>query len=388
MKKYTIVCAVFATAMLFASCGTSKESAYRKAYEKAKAQEMAQQQGQQAYGQQQQYVQQDPAQYQQQQYQQPMQQQAQQYQQPMQQQAPQVQQYQQPMQQQAPTVTQLTPPTTQQNITTTTTTTASVNNNVATASNNVSKGNLKAFSVVVGAFGVRANAEGLQNTLRNAGYNGAQVIYDGKMYFAQPQDMDFGDNEGDDYYDIVNHHLEGDQDIEFETGVLMIIVTRRLQDRQVLKQQDRILDCIYIERELDTLCMVICIPVTQTYRSEFAIRNGLCQTTGTGFILRTVKMDHVTAVNTGRTVIHRSHFLEVVKRQGIVRRRVVDITNGVIEVEVVHTELIGIVDQFGRDRLETEEVLITFRTYDKVGLSDGKTGEVGLVTGHDLRARP
>lgn len=42
------------------------------------------------------------------------------------------------------------------------------------------------------------------------------IIYDGKMYFAQPQDMDFGDNEGDDYYDIVNHHLEGDQDIEFE----------------------------------------------------------------------------------------------------------------------------------------------------------------------------
>ena len=47
------------------------------------------------------------------------------------------------------------------------------------ASNN---NGLKAFSVVVGAFGVRTNADGLQNTLRNAGYSGAQVIYDGKMY--------------------------------------------------------------------------------------------------------------------------------------------------------------------------------------------------------------
>lgn len=45
-----------------------------------------------------------------------------------------------------------------------------------------SNNGLKAFSVVVGAFGVRANAEGLQNTLKNAGYSGAQIIYDGKMY--------------------------------------------------------------------------------------------------------------------------------------------------------------------------------------------------------------
>ena len=60
------------------------------------------------------------------------------------------------------------------------TTTAPVQQ-VATTSGNSSNG-LKAFSVVVGAFGVRANAEGLQNTLRNAGYSGAQVIYDGKMY--------------------------------------------------------------------------------------------------------------------------------------------------------------------------------------------------------------
>jgi cell division protein FtsN len=179
MKKYTFVCAVFAATLLFTSCGTSKESAYRKAYEKAKAQEMAQQQGQQAYGQQQQqYVQQDPSQYQQQvqQYQQPMQQQVPQYQQPSQQQT---------VQQQAPTVTQLAPPTTTQETATASVVTNNVNTNTVSSTssaNTVGNGNLKAFSVVVGAFGVRANAEGLQNTLRNAGYGGAQVIYDGKMY--------------------------------------------------------------------------------------------------------------------------------------------------------------------------------------------------------------
>lgn len=29
---------------------------------------------------------------------------------------------------------------------------------------------------------MRANAEGMQNTLKNAGYTNAQVIYDGKIY--------------------------------------------------------------------------------------------------------------------------------------------------------------------------------------------------------------
>ncbi|MBR2101291.1 MAG: SPOR domain-containing protein [Prevotella sp.] len=41
MKKYILVCASLAVALAFTSCG-SKESAYRKAYEKAKAQEAAQ----------------------------------------------------------------------------------------------------------------------------------------------------------------------------------------------------------------------------------------------------------------------------------------------------------------------------------------------------------
>jgi cell division septation protein DedD len=42
--------------------------------------------------------------------------------------------------------------------------------------NVVSGSGLKAYSVVVGSFGVRANADGLQNTLRNAGYD-AQIAF-------------------------------------------------------------------------------------------------------------------------------------------------------------------------------------------------------------------
>ena len=40
----------------------------------------------------------------------------------------------------------------------------------------VSGSGLSAFSVVVGSFGLKANAEGLQRTLKAAGY-GAQVAY-------------------------------------------------------------------------------------------------------------------------------------------------------------------------------------------------------------------
>ena len=41
MKKYMVVCAGLAVALALTSCGSGKESAYRKAYEKAKAQEAA-----------------------------------------------------------------------------------------------------------------------------------------------------------------------------------------------------------------------------------------------------------------------------------------------------------------------------------------------------------
>ena len=39
MKKYTMACAALCMGLVLASCGSSKESAYRKAYEKAKAQD-------------------------------------------------------------------------------------------------------------------------------------------------------------------------------------------------------------------------------------------------------------------------------------------------------------------------------------------------------------
>ena len=47
----------------------------------------------------------------------------------------------------------------------------------------VSGGGLRSYSVVVGSFGVKANAEGLQQRLKNAGYN-AQIAYnaDRNMY--------------------------------------------------------------------------------------------------------------------------------------------------------------------------------------------------------------
>ena len=123
--------------MAFTSCGSSKESAYRKAYEKAKAQEMAQQQ------------------------------------------QPATQQVQEPAQQNTPVVTPLVESPAQATVT-------DNNDNVPVRSENltvVSGAGLKAYSVVVGSFGVRANAEGLQSTLTKSGYN-AQVAYNSerKMY--------------------------------------------------------------------------------------------------------------------------------------------------------------------------------------------------------------
>lgn len=122
MKRTFYVCAALMMAIAFVSCGSSKESAYRKAYEKAKAQEQSQTQPRQP-------------------------------------------------QQTTPVVTPLEQTTPQQP--------AQSYDNVSVRSENVSvisgKG-LKAFSVVVGSFGVRSNAEGLQNTLARAGYD-AQIAY-------------------------------------------------------------------------------------------------------------------------------------------------------------------------------------------------------------------
>ncbi len=123
MKKTLFVCATLMAAVAFVSCSSSKESAYRKAYEKAKAQEQSQPQYPTA-------------------------------------------------QQQAPVVTPLEQPAQQPAY-------QAPAENVSVRSENVSvisgKG-LKAYSVVVGSFGVRSNAEGLQSTLNRAGYD-AQVAY-------------------------------------------------------------------------------------------------------------------------------------------------------------------------------------------------------------------
>ena len=121
-----VVCAGLSMALAFASCGKSSESAYKKAYEKAKSQEAAQR------------VTENPQ-----------------------------------TETQAPVVVAPveTKPATQ------TTVTDNVDNvpvrqeKVAV----VSGSGLKNFSVVVGSFGLQANAEGLQQQLRDGGYN-AQIV--------------------------------------------------------------------------------------------------------------------------------------------------------------------------------------------------------------------
>lgn len=127
MKKYLVLCAGFCAAMALTSCNTSKESAYKKAYEKAKAQE--------------------------------------------QEQAPTV--VEQPIQTETAVVTPLTP------ATPATESTVSNVDNVGVRSESVtvvSGEGLQAFSVVVGSYSLKANAEGVQSTLKAGGYN-AQIVY-------------------------------------------------------------------------------------------------------------------------------------------------------------------------------------------------------------------
>lgn len=125
MKKYMVLCAGLCLAMTFTGCKSS-ESAYKKAYMKAKDQEAAQQQ----------------------------------------------------QAQQAPTVTETpvvapvqTRPSTQTQVTDN-----YDNVQVRQESVRVVSGNgLRSYSVVVGSFSVQANAEGLQQRLKNAGYD-AQIV--------------------------------------------------------------------------------------------------------------------------------------------------------------------------------------------------------------------
>lgn len=124
MKKYTLLCAALCAAMLFTGCKSS-ESAYKQAYLKAKQQEEMQQQQQQT-------VQQEEA------------------------------NVVVPLQEKAANNTQI------------------VDNadNIQVRQETVSVvsgAGLKNFSVVVGSFSLRANAEGLQQTLKAQGYD-AQVV--------------------------------------------------------------------------------------------------------------------------------------------------------------------------------------------------------------------
>lgn len=122
MKKYVVLCAGLCMAMAFTSCG-SKDSAYKKAYEKAKAAESAQQVAQQPV-------------------------------------------------ETTPSVTPVaTRPVTETRV-------VDNNDNVSVRPERVtlvSGGGLRNYSVVVGSFGLRANAEGLQQRLRDGGYD-AQIV--------------------------------------------------------------------------------------------------------------------------------------------------------------------------------------------------------------------
>ena len=128
MKKYMVLCAGLCVAMAFTSCKSS-ESAYKQAYLKAKQQEETQQQVQQPVAQ--------------------------------------VQQQEEtnvvvPLEEKPVTQTQVVDNT----------------DNVKVTQEKVSLVNgegLKNFSVVVGSFSLAANAEGLQQQLKNAGYN-AQIV--------------------------------------------------------------------------------------------------------------------------------------------------------------------------------------------------------------------
>ena len=126
MKKYMVVCAGLSMALAFASCGKSSESAYKKAYEKAKSQEAAQR------------VTEEP-------------------------------------QTEAPETAVVAPVETKP---ATQTTVVDNVDNVPVREEKVAVVNgtgLKNFSVVVGSFGLQANAEGLQQQLRDGGYD-AQIV--------------------------------------------------------------------------------------------------------------------------------------------------------------------------------------------------------------------
>lgn len=129
MKKFMVLGAAMCIAMAFTGCKSS-ESAYKKAYEKAKSQEQTSTDNDDSS-----------------------------------------------TQQDAPVVAPVETQTQAQPVTETRTVDNYDNEPVRRENVSVVNGaGLKAYSVVVGSFGVKANAEGLQQRLKNAGYD-AQVAY-------------------------------------------------------------------------------------------------------------------------------------------------------------------------------------------------------------------
>ena len=129
MKKFMVLGAAMCIAMAFTGCKSS-ESAYKKAYEKAKSQEQTSTDNDDSS-----------------------------------------------TQQDAPVVAPVETQTQTQPVTETRTVDNYDNEPVRRENVSVVNGaGLKAYSVVVGSFGGKANAEGLQQRLKNAGYD-AQVAY-------------------------------------------------------------------------------------------------------------------------------------------------------------------------------------------------------------------
>ncbi|MCM1079621.1 MAG: SPOR domain-containing protein [Bacteroidales bacterium] len=119
MKKYMTICAGICAGLVLTSCGSSKESAYRKAYEKAQSQENT------------------------------------------------------TVIEQQPTEQQVVAPVVERQVTDTQVT--DNNDNVSVRSEKVelvSGSGIKGFSVVVGSFGLKANAENLQSRIP-----GAQIVF-------------------------------------------------------------------------------------------------------------------------------------------------------------------------------------------------------------------
>ena len=141
MKKLTVLSVGMCAVLALASCGTSKESAYKKAYEKAQQQE-----AQQAA--------------------------------------------------EAPATTEpvVTPleTTTPSESTTTEVDNATVRQESVDL---ISGSGLQTYSVVVGSFSLKANAEGLASTLKSAGYD-SQVVYNSERNMYRVVASTFADKTG------------------------------------------------------------------------------------------------------------------------------------------------------------------------------------------------